>query len=147
MAAASAAAFQQLGQPAPPQPVDAVALQIWCNRVDGRLDDQATAITGVGLELQATIGHAKDAMNTIVDSVRVEFTGFKRQVHHDNKQLNTVVAETQQKSAGVEDVVNRLAQDMVAKLALVDAPAAGAEQRIAELLVLGQARARTPLAS
>ena len=82
MAAASAAAFQQLGQPAPPQPVDAVALQIWCNRVDGRLDDQATAITGVGLELQATIGHAKDAMNTIVDSVRVEFTGFKRQVHH-----------------------------------------------------------------
>ena len=147
MAAASAAAFQQLGQPAPPQPVDAVALQIWCNRVDGRLDDQATAITGVGLELQATIGHAKDAMNTIVDSVRVEFTGFKRQVHHDHEQLNTVVAETQQKFAEVEGVVNRLAQDMVAKLALVDARAAGAEQRIAELLVLGQARARTPLAS
>ena len=92
MAAASAAAFQQPGQPVPPQPVDAVALQIWCNRVDGRLDDQATAITGVGLELQATIGHAKDAMNTIVDSVRVEFTGFKRQVHHDHEQLNTVVA-------------------------------------------------------
>ena len=43
--------------------------------------------------------------------------------------------------------MNRLAQDMVAKLALVDARAAGAEQRIAELLVLGQARAGTPLAS
>ena len=90
---------------------------------------QATAITGVGLELQATttIGHAKDAMNAIVDSVRVEFTGFKRQVHHDHTQLNTVVTETQQKFAEVENVVNRLAQDMVAKLALVDARAAGAE--------------------
>jgi hypothetical protein len=55
MAAAAAAAFQ------PPQPpVDATALQVWCLSVDGRLDDQATAITGVGLELQATIGHAKE---------------------------------------------------------------------------------------
>jgi hypothetical protein len=128
MAAAAAAAFplpQQ--QPPPPQPVDAAALQVWCSRVDSRLDDQATAITGVGLELQATIGHAKDAMNAIVDSVRVEFTGFKRQVHHDHKQLNTVVAETQQKFAEDEGVANRLAQDMVAKLALVDARAAGAE--------------------
>ena len=116
MAAAAAAAFQ------PPQPpVDATALQVWCLSVDGRLDDQATAITGVGLELQATIGHATDAMNAIVDGVGVEFTGFKRQVHHDHAQFNTVVTATQQKIAEVEDTVNRLAQDLVAKLAVVDA--------------------------
>ena len=60
MAAAVAAAFPLPQQQPPPQPVDAAALQVWCSRVDNRLDDQATAITGVGLELQATIGHAKE---------------------------------------------------------------------------------------
>ena len=96
---AAAAAFQQPLQPPPPQPIDATALQIWCSRVDGRLDDQATAITGVGL---MTIGHAKDAMNAIIEGVRGELVGFKRQVHHDHGQLNIVVAATQQRFAEVE---------------------------------------------
>ena len=141
MAAASAAASPQPQQPLPPQPIDATALQIWCSRVDGRLDDQATAITGVGLQLEATIGHAKDAMNAIVDGVRVELLGFKRQVHQDHAQLNTVVAATQQKFAEVEGAVNRVAQDMVAKLALVDVRTAHAEQRIAELTAMSLASA------
>ena len=78
MAAASAAAFPQPQQPLPPQPIDATALQIWCSRVDGRLDDQATAITGVGLQLEMTIGHAKDAMNAIIEGVRGELVGFNQ---------------------------------------------------------------------
>ena len=99
-------------QPMPPQPIDATALQIWCSRVDGRLDDQATAITGVGLQLEMTIGHAKDAMNAIIEGVRGELVGFKRQVHHDHGQLNIVVAATQQKFAEVEGVVHSIAQNL-----------------------------------
>ena len=112
MAAASAAAFPQPQQPLPPQPIDATALQIWCSRVDGRLDDQATAITGVGLQLEMTIGHAKDAMNAIIEGVRGELVGFMRQVHHDHGQLNIVVAATQQKFAEVEGVVHSIAQNL-----------------------------------
>ena len=119
MAAASAAAFPQPQQPLLAQPIDATALQIWCSRVDGRLDDQATAITGVGLQLEMTIGHAKDAMNAIIEGVRGELVGF--QVHHDHGQLNIVVAATQQKFAEVEGVVHSIAQSLADKMALVDA--------------------------
>ena len=55
------------GQPQPP--VDPTALQLWCGQVEGRLDEQATAITGVGLQLEMTFGHAKDAMKVITDGV------------------------------------------------------------------------------
>ena len=50
---------------------DAAALRAWRLEVDGRLDAQSTSITGVGLTLEATINHAKAAMTSIVQGVRV----------------------------------------------------------------------------
>ena len=118
------------------QPVDPMALQLWLAQVEGRLDEQATAITGVGLELQTTIGHAKGAMTAIVESVKVELLGFKRQVHNDHGQLNAVVAQVQQKFTEVEEAVNRVAQEFATRVASMDARATRAEQRIKELTAL-----------
>ena len=63
MSAVSAASSAAAGAA---QPVDPVALQQWSAAVEGRLDEQTTRITGVGLNLEALIGHAKEAMKTIV---------------------------------------------------------------------------------
>ena len=82
--------------------VDVVALQAWVGLTDQRLDATDTAITGVSLNLEATVGHAKGAMNAIIQSVRTELLGFKRQVHTDHQQLNAVVSATQQKFIEVE---------------------------------------------
>ena len=82
--------------------VDLVALQAWVGLTDQRLDANDTAITGVSLNLGATVGQAKDAMNALVQGVRTELLGFKRQVHTDHQQLNAVVSATQQKFIEVE---------------------------------------------
>ena len=82
--------------------VDLVALQAWVGLTDQRLDTNDTAITGVSLNLEATVGQAKDAMSAIVQGVRTELLGFKRQVHTDHQQLNAVVSATQQKFIEVE---------------------------------------------
>ena len=139
MAAAAAAAS---AQPA----VDTAALQVWCARTDGRLDAADTAITGVGLHLEATVGQAKDAMNAIVQDVRVEL-GFQQQVRIDHQQLNNVVAATQQKFAEVEGSLNHVAQGLAvvqglaAQLAQVEARAARAEQRMDQLTAISLASA------
>ena len=134
MAASSAAASGAAAGATRAEPVDAIAPQVWCSRIEGRLDDQATAVTGVGLQLAATTEHAKGAMNAIVEGVRSELMGFKRQVHHDHGQMNGVVAATQQKFAEVEGVVHNISANLVAKLALMDARATRAEQDIANLM-------------
>ena len=74
-AAAGSAAAAQL---------DPLALQVWVAEVEGRLDAQATRMTGVNLELQQLVGHARDAMKSIVDGVAGELLCFKRQVHIDH---------------------------------------------------------------
>ena len=144
MSAASAAATAawagaqppQLGQDGQPQlqpPVDPTALQAWCAQVVGRLDEQATRINGVGIQLDQTIGHARKAMQDIVAGVSNELTGFQRVVHHDHGKLNSVVGQIQQKFADIEAVVQGLyeglALETTAKVAAMDARATRAEQR------------------
>ena len=82
--------------------IDVSALQARAALTDQRLDANDMATTGVSLNLEATVGQAKDAMNAIVQGVRTELLGFKRQVHTDHQQLNAVVSATQQKFIEVE---------------------------------------------
>ena len=93
VSAMSAASAASAAAAAATQPVDPIALQAWCGAVEGRLDEHTTRITGVGLNLEQLIGHAKDAMKLVVDGVGAELTGFKRQVHHDHGKLDAVVAQ------------------------------------------------------
>ena len=89
MAASFAAASAAAGTPT----VDMAALQAWVAHTDGRLDSADTAITGVGLQLAATVEGAKVALQQIVEGVRVELMGFKRQVHSDHGTMNAVIAQ------------------------------------------------------
>jgi hypothetical protein len=99
---------------------EAAALRAWKVEVDGRLDEQATAITGVGLTLTATIDHAKIAMSNIVQGVRVELMGSQAQDHALLEQLNAVVAATRAKFTEVQLVVDKVASDVVVQVAAMD---------------------------
>ena len=147
VSAMSAASAASAAAAAATQPVDPIALQAWCGAVEGRLDEHTTRITGVGLNLEQLIGHAKDAMKLVVDGVGAELTGFKRQVHHDHGKLDAVVvAQIQHKFAEVEGVVQGLTLEAATRTAALDVRtgraeqrAGLAEQRIAELIALSQA--------
>ena len=117
--------------------IDVAALQTWVALTDQRLDAADTAITGVGLNLEATVGQAKEAMGAIVQGVRVELLGFKQQVHSDHQQLNAVVAATQQKFVEVEGSVTNVAQILTTRLAR-------AEHQISLLVAEQQRQAAAP---
>ncbi len=50
--------------------IDVVALQAWVAHTHERIDAADTAITGVSLNLEATVGQAKEAMGAIVRGFR-----------------------------------------------------------------------------
>ena len=56
----------------------------------------------------------KDAMNAIVQGVRVELLGFQQQVRIDHQQLNNVVAATRLKFAEAEGSLNHVVQGLAA---------------------------------
>ena len=112
--AAAAALFGAQHPLGAQQPVDPTALQLWVQEVEGRLDAQAMRVNGVGLQLEQTIGHAKEDMQAIVSGVSAELVGFQRQVHHDHGKMNAVVGQIQLKFAEIEAVMQSVSQDFVA---------------------------------
>ena len=91
--AAAAAAFGAQHAMTAQVPVDPRALQAWAEEVEGRMNAHHTGLTGLGLQLDRTIGQAKEAMEAIVAGVSSELTGFKRLVHEDHGKLNTMVGQ------------------------------------------------------
>ena len=100
--------------------LEAAALRAWKVEVEGRLDAADTAITGVTMNLGATIEHAKVALNGIVQGVRVELLGSQAQDRALLEQLNVVVAATAAKFTEIEGVVDKVAHDVVRQVAAMD---------------------------
>ena len=122
------------GPSAAAQTFDPAALSAWTQEVEERLAVQTSSLTGLHVQLGATIAQAKAAMEAIVAGVSFELLAFKRQVHTDHGKLDELVGHLQRKFLDVEHVVQGLAGETAAKFAAVDDRAGRAEQRVTELL-------------